>query len=149
MSSSAKDQKCKIVSVTENFKFGESRNMALVKATKWCVFYVLEQWSGVSNPNDIPVPLKTRRVGQRCTLNLSRAETSSRWSGDVGGFCGGFLGTARIVITSANILSTPNLFERVRQFFVHPCRLNYDLFCRNFEQFLWQSPVVAFSGIEL
>ncbi|GFX09925.1 uncharacterized protein TNCV_3566031 [Trichonephila clavipes] len=27
----------------------------------------------------IPVPLKTRRVGLRCTLNLSRAETSSRW----------------------------------------------------------------------
>ncbi|GFV77464.1 uncharacterized protein TNCV_1069931 [Trichonephila clavipes] len=26
-----------------------------------------------------PVPLKTRRVGQRCSLNLSRAETSSRW----------------------------------------------------------------------
>ncbi|GFV54459.1 uncharacterized protein TNCV_2865431 [Trichonephila clavipes] len=26
-----------------------------------------------------PVPLKTRRVGQRCMLNLSRAETSSRW----------------------------------------------------------------------
>ncbi|GFX04010.1 hypothetical protein TNCV_4679141 [Trichonephila clavipes] len=26
-----------------------------------------------------PVPLKTRRVGQRCTLNLSRAETFSRW----------------------------------------------------------------------
>ncbi|GFX59634.1 uncharacterized protein TNCV_3753991 [Trichonephila clavipes] len=26
-----------------------------------------------------PVPLKTRRVGQQCTLNLSRAETSSRW----------------------------------------------------------------------
>ncbi|GFV37840.1 hypothetical protein TNCV_2662531 [Trichonephila clavipes] len=25
-----------------------------------------------------PVPLKTRRVGQRCTLNLSRAEKSSR-----------------------------------------------------------------------
>ncbi|GFV83030.1 uncharacterized protein TNCV_1180441 [Trichonephila clavipes] len=30
-----------------------------------------------------PVPLKTRRVGQRCTLNLSRAEISSRWSGVV------------------------------------------------------------------
>ncbi|GFV09809.1 hypothetical protein TNCV_2598631 [Trichonephila clavipes] len=29
------------------------------------------------------VPLKTRRVGQRCTLNLSRAETSSRWGGVV------------------------------------------------------------------
>ncbi|GFT33995.1 uncharacterized protein TNCV_4384491 [Trichonephila clavipes] len=26
-----------------------------------------------------PVPLKTRRVGQRCTFPLSRAETSSRW----------------------------------------------------------------------
>ncbi|GFT48886.1 uncharacterized protein TNCV_2771041 [Trichonephila clavipes] len=26
-----------------------------------------------------PVPLKTRRVGQRCTSSLSRAETSSRW----------------------------------------------------------------------
>ncbi|GFX29287.1 uncharacterized protein TNCV_3218211 [Trichonephila clavipes] len=30
-----------------------------------------------------PVPLQTRRVGQRCTLNLSRAETSSRWYGVV------------------------------------------------------------------
>ncbi|GFV05617.1 hypothetical protein TNCV_228281 [Trichonephila clavipes] len=28
-----------------------------------------------------PVPLKTRRVGQRCRLNLSRPETSSRWCG--------------------------------------------------------------------
>ncbi|GFU08738.1 uncharacterized protein TNCV_990951 [Trichonephila clavipes] len=28
-----------------------------------------------------PAPLKTRRVGQRSTLNLSRAETSSRWCG--------------------------------------------------------------------
>ncbi|GFT23039.1 transposable element Tcb1 transposase [Trichonephila clavipes] len=30
-----------------------------------------------------PVPLKTLRVGQRCTLNLLRAETSSRWCGVV------------------------------------------------------------------
>ncbi|GFY14471.1 uncharacterized protein TNCV_1315251 [Trichonephila clavipes] len=30
-----------------------------------------------------PVTLKTHRVGQRCTLNLSRAETSSRWCGVV------------------------------------------------------------------
>ncbi|GFW98997.1 uncharacterized protein TNCV_1782161 [Trichonephila clavipes] len=30
-----------------------------------------------------PAPLKTRRVGQRCTLNLSKAETSSRWCGVV------------------------------------------------------------------
>ncbi|GFV42090.1 hypothetical protein TNCV_2602901 [Trichonephila clavipes] len=33
--------------------------------------------------SSIPVPLKTRRVGQRCTLNMSRAETSSRWCGVV------------------------------------------------------------------
>ncbi|GFU08784.1 hypothetical protein TNCV_991291 [Trichonephila clavipes] len=30
-----------------------------------------------------PVPQKTRRVGQRCTLNLSRAEMSCRWCGVV------------------------------------------------------------------
>ncbi|GFU59671.1 uncharacterized protein TNCV_3186391 [Trichonephila clavipes] len=29
------------------------------------------------------VPLKTRRVGKRCTLNQSRAETSSHWCGVV------------------------------------------------------------------
>ncbi|GFW82989.1 uncharacterized protein TNCV_4604161 [Trichonephila clavipes] len=37
-----------------------------------------------------PVPLKTRLGGQRCTLNLSRAEASSRWCGMVvrrGGWC--------------------------------------------------------------
>ncbi|GFS68485.1 hypothetical protein TNCV_4584151 [Trichonephila clavipes] len=28
-----------------------------------------------------PVPLKTSRVGQRCTLNLSRTQASSRWCG--------------------------------------------------------------------
>ncbi|GFW97473.1 glutamyl aminopeptidase [Trichonephila clavipes] len=30
-----------------------------------------------------PVPLKTRRVGERCMLNLSRAQASSRWCGVV------------------------------------------------------------------
>ncbi|GFT05326.1 hypothetical protein TNCV_123551 [Trichonephila clavipes] len=30
-----------------------------------------------------PVPLKTCRVEERCTLNLSRAQTSSRWCGVV------------------------------------------------------------------
>ncbi|GFV52464.1 hypothetical protein TNCV_4707651 [Trichonephila clavipes] len=30
-----------------------------------------------------PVPLKTHRVRQRCTLNLLRAQTSSRWCGVV------------------------------------------------------------------
>ncbi|GFW61369.1 uncharacterized protein TNCV_4136871 [Trichonephila clavipes] len=33
--------------------------------------------------SSIAVSPKTRRVGQRCTLNLSRAETSSRWCGVV------------------------------------------------------------------
>ncbi|GFS94042.1 hypothetical protein TNCV_2573701 [Trichonephila clavipes] len=33
--------------------------------------------------SSIPVPLKTRRVGERCTLNLFRAQTSSCWSGVV------------------------------------------------------------------
>ncbi|GFX53993.1 hypothetical protein TNCV_1155241 [Trichonephila clavipes] len=28
-----------------------------------------------------PVPLKTNREGERCALNLSRAQTSSLWSG--------------------------------------------------------------------
>ncbi|GFS61310.1 hypothetical protein TNCV_3105261 [Trichonephila clavipes] len=28
-----------------------------------------------------PVPLKSRRVGKRCTLNLSRAQTSFCWCG--------------------------------------------------------------------
>ncbi|GFX84039.1 uncharacterized protein TNCV_4858471 [Trichonephila clavipes] len=30
-----------------------------------------------------PVPLKARLVGKRCMLNLSRAQTSSRWCGVV------------------------------------------------------------------
>ncbi|GFU86451.1 uncharacterized protein TNCV_1418031 [Trichonephila clavipes] len=33
-------------------------------------------WLAVSSSPESP---KTRRVGQRCTLNLSRAETSSHW----------------------------------------------------------------------
>ncbi|GFV34089.1 HTH_Tnp_Tc3_2 domain-containing protein [Trichonephila clavipes] len=32
---------------------------------------------GMHITSSCPVPLKTRLVGQRCTLNLSRAETSS------------------------------------------------------------------------
>ncbi|GFW48933.1 uncharacterized protein TNCV_3901311 [Trichonephila clavipes] len=57
------------------------------RSTQWRVAAVVEWYryrtvacfvTGLS-----PVPLKTRRVGQRCTLNLSRAETSSRWCGVV------------------------------------------------------------------
>ncbi|GFS73855.1 uncharacterized protein TNCV_1458801 [Trichonephila clavipes] len=41
-----------------------------------------------------PVHLKTRRVGARCTLNLSRTQTSSRWCDVVvrrGGASSGFV----------------------------------------------------------
>ncbi|GFV00268.1 uncharacterized protein TNCV_729891 [Trichonephila clavipes] len=44
-------------------------------------FLCLETSRNVLSFFSSPVPLKTRRVGQRCTLNLSRAETSSRWCG--------------------------------------------------------------------
>ncbi|GFX33065.1 hypothetical protein TNCV_5042331 [Trichonephila clavipes] len=44
------------------------------------------EWSRYRNvaglvTSSCPVPLKTRRVGQRCSLNLSRAETPARWCG--------------------------------------------------------------------
>ncbi|GFV00974.1 hypothetical protein TNCV_1387881 [Trichonephila clavipes] len=35
--------------------------------------------------NSSPLPLKTRRIGERCTLDLSRAQTSSSWCGAVVG----------------------------------------------------------------
>ncbi|GFW57358.1 hypothetical protein TNCV_542721 [Trichonephila clavipes] len=52
---------------------------------------LFHNWGGCGSPvvkvsdhvrhvmSSSPILLKTRRVGQRCTLNLSRAETSSRW----------------------------------------------------------------------
>ncbi|GFW26029.1 hypothetical protein TNCV_3317011 [Trichonephila clavipes] len=42
-----------------------------------CLLHKLLPYAHVMS--SIPVPLKTRRVGQRCTLNLSRAETSSQY----------------------------------------------------------------------
>ncbi|GFW94389.1 hypothetical protein TNCV_1433241 [Trichonephila clavipes] len=39
--------------------------------------------SGWHVPSSNPVPLKTRRVGEGCRLNLSRAQRSSRWCGVV------------------------------------------------------------------
>ncbi|GFT26605.1 hypothetical protein TNCV_3604261 [Trichonephila clavipes] len=50
------------------------------------VLAVVARWSRYRNVAGLvmsssPVPLKTRRVGQRCTLNLSRAQTSSRCVG--------------------------------------------------------------------
>ncbi|GFU64067.1 hypothetical protein TNCV_1303071 [Trichonephila clavipes] len=43
------------------------------------VVKVLEHGRHVMSSSQLP--LKTHSVGQRCTLNLSRAKTSSRWCG--------------------------------------------------------------------
>ncbi|GFU73128.1 hypothetical protein TNCV_1354191 [Trichonephila clavipes] len=49
-----------------------------------CVSPVIKVWDhGRHVMSSSPVPLKTRREGTRCTLNLPRAETSSRWCGVV------------------------------------------------------------------
>ncbi|GFU12697.1 uncharacterized protein TNCV_2585511 [Trichonephila clavipes] len=40
-----------------------------------CLFLITKGFTSLS-----PVPLKIRRVGERCSLNLSRAQTSSCWS---------------------------------------------------------------------
>ncbi|GFW26862.1 uncharacterized protein TNCV_1377051 [Trichonephila clavipes] len=48
-----------------------------------------------------PVPLKTHRVGQRCTLNLSRAETSSRWCATRG-----LLATDHVVLNHGQVTWT-------------------------------------------
>ncbi|GFX04165.1 uncharacterized protein TNCV_3973141 [Trichonephila clavipes] len=56
----------------------ESRDL-LVTVADWYKHRIVAGFVTSSSP----VPLKTRRVGQRCTLNLSRAETSSRWCGVV------------------------------------------------------------------
>ncbi|GFT69684.1 uncharacterized protein TNCV_1298861 [Trichonephila clavipes] len=52
-------------------------NLAMV--AEWYRYRIVASFVTSSSP----VPLKTRRVGQRCTLNLSRAETFSRWCGVV------------------------------------------------------------------
>ncbi|GFW12093.1 hypothetical protein TNCV_4531581 [Trichonephila clavipes] len=44
----------------------------VVKVTdSWLAYHVISS----------PVPLKTHRVGAQCTLNLSRARTSTHWCG--------------------------------------------------------------------
>ncbi|GFS71317.1 uncharacterized protein TNCV_5050601 [Trichonephila clavipes] len=51
--------------------------MAVV--AKWSRYWIV---AGLVTSSS-PVPLKTRRVRYRCTLNLSRGQTSSRWCGVV------------------------------------------------------------------
>ncbi|GFW30399.1 focal adhesion kinase 1 [Trichonephila clavipes] len=58
-------------------KYSESEDEAMV--AEWYRYRIVACLVMSSSP----IPLKTRCVGQRCTLNLSRAETSSRWCGVV------------------------------------------------------------------
>ncbi|GFX56006.1 uncharacterized protein TNCV_1953261 [Trichonephila clavipes] len=72
---------------TESFVYPSEELFKVVMVTNSWVAAVAE-WYGYRTvaclvTSSSPVPLKTRRVGQRCTLNLSRAETSSRWCGVV------------------------------------------------------------------
>ncbi|GFX40881.1 uncharacterized protein TNCV_3761021 [Trichonephila clavipes] len=66
----------------ENFKLGEGRDLRNEEVAAVAEWYRHRIVAGFVTSSS-PVPLKTRRVGQRCTLNLSRAETSSRWCGVV------------------------------------------------------------------
>ncbi|GFW65798.1 uncharacterized protein TNCV_586241 [Trichonephila clavipes] len=51
----------------------------MATVAKWYMYRIVAGFVTSSGP----VPLKTRSVGQRYSLNLSRAETSSRWCGVV------------------------------------------------------------------
>ncbi|GFT75282.1 uncharacterized protein TNCV_951001 [Trichonephila clavipes] len=84
-----------------------------------------------------PVTLKNRRVGQRCTLNLSRAEKSSRWCGVVvRRAIRGLLATVHVILNHGQVTwttpemapplltTTPHLREDVSaldRFNVHHC----------------------------
>ncbi|GFV69366.1 uncharacterized protein TNCV_4589631 [Trichonephila clavipes] len=53
--------------------------MVVAAVAKWSRYPIV---AGIITSSG-PVPLKTRRVGQRCTLNLLRAQTSSHYCGVV------------------------------------------------------------------
>ncbi|GFW15113.1 uncharacterized protein TNCV_172601 [Trichonephila clavipes] len=55
------------------------REKLVAAAAEWYRYRIV---AGIVTSSS-PVPLKAHRAGQRCTLNLSRAETSSRWCGVV------------------------------------------------------------------
>ncbi|GFV13556.1 uncharacterized protein TNCV_67591 [Trichonephila clavipes] len=61
------------------WRIDTSGAMGVAVVADWYRYRIVACFVTGSNP----VPLKTRRVGQLCTLNLSRAETSSRWCGVV------------------------------------------------------------------
>ncbi|GFY00714.1 uncharacterized protein TNCV_2141061 [Trichonephila clavipes] len=53
--------------------------LVVAAVAKWSRYWIV---AGLVTSSS-PLPLKTRRVGERCTLNLSRAQTSSCWCGVV------------------------------------------------------------------
>ncbi|GFY25129.1 uncharacterized protein TNCV_2693201 [Trichonephila clavipes] len=53
--------------------------MRLAAAAEWYRYRIV----ACLVTSSIPVPLKARHVGQRCTLSLPRAQTSSHWGGVV------------------------------------------------------------------
>ncbi|GFV46554.1 uncharacterized protein TNCV_3161111 [Trichonephila clavipes] len=59
-----------------NVRFGV---MGVAVVAEWYRYRIVAAFVTSSSP----APLKTHRVGQRCPLYLSRAETSSRWCGVV------------------------------------------------------------------
>ncbi|GFW17630.1 HTH_48 domain-containing protein [Trichonephila clavipes] len=75
---------------TQIYKFLSEKGVAAV--AEWYRHRIVAGFVTSSSP----VPLKTRRVGQRCTLNLSRAETSSRWCGVVVRRGGASLGVVHV-----------------------------------------------------
>ncbi|GFY30220.1 hypothetical protein TNCV_3091271 [Trichonephila clavipes] len=54
-------------------------NFPLEKASGRSSLVVKVSHHGWLVTSSSPVPLKNRRVGERCTLNLSRTQMSSRW----------------------------------------------------------------------
>ncbi|GFV61772.1 RNase H domain-containing protein [Trichonephila clavipes] len=62
-----------------------------------------------------PVPLKTRRVAQRCTLNLSRAEMSSRWCGVVVRRGGASSGVVHLAVITDAIVENESVDTAVQE----------------------------------
>ncbi|GFS62086.1 uncharacterized protein TNCV_476511 [Trichonephila clavipes] len=65
--------------ITQSYLTRKFGVYCVAAVAEWCRYRIVACLVTSSSP----VPLKTRRVGQRCPLNLSRAETSSRWCGEV------------------------------------------------------------------
>ncbi|GFT13843.1 uncharacterized protein TNCV_1484211 [Trichonephila clavipes] len=55
------------------------RDLAVAMVAEWSRYRIVAGFVMSLSP----VPLKTRHVRERCMLNLSRAQTSSRWCGVV------------------------------------------------------------------